>query len=57
MIKGDYEWVKLPKRQPRGHPDNIDRVRLLASSRVARLIKGEWWVKVKKEVSYDKRNL
>lgn len=50
MIKGDYVWVKLPKRQPRGHPDNLERIRLLAISHEAKLIKGEWYVRVKKEV-------
>lgn len=50
MIKGDYKWVKLLERQPRGHPDNLERIRLLATSDKAKFIKGEWYVRVKKEV-------
>jgi len=55
VIKGDYDWVKLPERQPRGHPDNLERIRLLCTSDKSRLIKGEWYVRVKKEVGDDKR--
>uniref|UniRef100_A0A6M3Y6U9 Uncharacterized protein n=1 Tax=viral metagenome TaxID=1070528 RepID=A0A6M3Y6U9_9ZZZZ len=55
MIKGSYKWVKLPDRGPRGTPENYERVRLLATSDGAKLIKGEWYVKVKREVHRDKR--
>lgn len=57
MIKGDYEWVKLPDRGPRGSPQNYDRVRLLAISGKAICRPDGWYVRIKKEGCIDKRSL
>ena len=45
MSKG--KLIKLPNRQPRGHPDNITRVTLLATSSKAKLIDRQWYVYLK----------